>query len=299
MPPPAEQPEGREPPSDAVAAQPARARLVHFLCRRRADRFRAVRLGLSHHAALDAGRYRARSVRGGLRLADRPNAGRRAGRCREIGALRRRHRGRRHLRQRLDLCGAADLSDGAGRIGAARARELRARPGHGRDQPRPRRPCRDRRTARPQCALCFGRQRTGGGGDGRLRLSYFRARRFHRHGASARAGAVRAALDLRQRDRSRARPWRAAAAAADQAADQAGRADAQSAAADLRRLSASVSSRQCGHAAADGQRRHHAVEPMGDGDHRGLHRGAAACGRGFVAVDRHRRRKSGAAGRCC
>ena len=122
---------------DAVAAQPARARLVHLLCRRRANRFRAVRLGLSHHAALDAGRHRAGSVGGRLRLADRPNAGRRAGRCRAIGALRRRHRHRRHLHQRLDLCGAADFSDGAGGVGVARAGELRAGPGDGRDQPRP------------------------------------------------------------------------------------------------------------------------------------------------------------------
>ncbi len=102
-----------------------------------------------------------------------------------------------------------------------------------------------------------------------------------------------------QRNRSRARPWRAAAAAAHQAADQARRADAKPAAPDLRRLPAAVSSRQFGHAAAGRQRRHHAVEPMGDRDHRRLHRRAATRRRGAVAVGRQRRRKSGAAGRCC
>ncbi len=99
----------------------------------------------------------------------------------------------------LDLCGVADLPGRADRRGPARAGELRARPGHRRDQPRPRRPRRDRRAARPQRPLRLGRQRLRGGGDGRLRLSPVRARGVLRHRAAARAGAAGAAHALRRR----------------------------------------------------------------------------------------------------
>ena len=181
----------------------------------------------------------------------------------------------------------ADLSDGAGGIGAARAGELRARPRHGRDQPRPRRPRGYRRTAWPQRALCLGRQWPGGGGDGRMRLSPVGPRRVHRHRAAPGAGAVRAALDFRQRDRSRARPRLAGRGnRATRRRSRPGATDAQPAALDLRRLPLAVSSRQCRDAAADGQRRHHALEPMGDRAHRRLHRRAATRRRGIVAVGR-------------
>ena len=90
-------------------------------------------------------------------------------------------------------------------------------------------------------------------------------------------------------DRSRTRPRRSAAPARRQAAHQSRRVAAQSAAAHLCRLPAAVSSRQRRHAAADGQRRDHALEPMGDGADRGLYRRAAAGGRAAVAVGRNPR----------
>ena len=49
-------------PPHPVAAQPARARLVRVLRRRRADRLRPVHLGLSDHAEMDADRHRPRAV---------------------------------------------------------------------------------------------------------------------------------------------------------------------------------------------------------------------------------------------
>ena len=146
-----------------------------------------------------------------LRLAYRADAGRRIGRCRSLRARRRRHFDCGDLRERAHLCGAADFSGRAGGIGAARAGELRARPGHCGDQSRTGRPCRDRRTVRPQCTLRLGRQRPGGRRHGRLRLSALRTRRVRRHRTAAGASAVRAAVDLRERNRSRAGARRAAA----------------------------------------------------------------------------------------
>ena len=102
-----------------------------------------------------------------------------------------------------------------------------------------------------------------------------------------------------KRDRSRTRPRRGAAPARRQAAHQGDRIAAQSAAADLRRLPAAVPSRQRRHAAVDGQRRDHALEPMGDGADRGLYRRAAGGGRGAVAVGRNRAPSFGGGGRCC
>ena len=55
---------------------------------------------------------------------------------------------------------------------------------------------------------------------------------------------------------------------------------------DLRRRRAAVSTRQCGDAADDGRRGHHAVEPMGAGADRGLYHRAAGDRRADLAVGR-------------
>ena len=90
-----------------------------------------------------------------------------------------------------------------------------------------------------------------------------------------------------QRDRCRARAWRAARGVADnRPPTETRRSAAQAPAADPRRLRHAVPSRQRRHAAADGQRADDAVEPMGDGADRGLHRRAATGGRRVFAVGR-------------
>src|SRR5262249_5599481 len=112
-----------------VTPQLARARLVRLLRCRRADRVWALRLGLSDGAALDPGRYRPRFVRGWFRLTDRANAWWRAGRQGPFGTVRSRRCCGGDLRQRADLCGDADFSDGARPLDPAPGRELRAWPG--------------------------------------------------------------------------------------------------------------------------------------------------------------------------
>ena len=157
--------------ANAVAAEPARARLVHLLSCRRPDRVRAVHRGLSDHGKMDPG-------------ADRPRAvDRRRGRTDRADARRRHHRrgpvrtaGRGacdcdHRLQRARLCGLADLSRRGGGGDVACGRKLRARPGDRRDQPRPGRAARDRRTARAQRPLRVARQRRRRGRHGHLRLS--------------------------------------------------------------------------------------------------------------------------------
>ena len=95
----------------SLAAKPARPRLVRVLRRRRADRIRPVRLGLSDDAEVDAGRYRPGAV-------DRRHRRRCSGRCRAARSSMRRGRERlvagdcaeRDHRERAGLCVAADLS---------------------------------------------------------------------------------------------------------------------------------------------------------------------------------------------
>ena len=88
-------------------------------------------------------------------------------------------------------------------------------------------------------------------------------------------------------------------AARQPAADEIRRSAAPAPAPDPRRLRHAVPSRQLRHAAADGERRDDALEPMGDGPDRRLHRGAAVRGRGVLALGRTASRKSGGAGPCC
>ena len=215
---------------------------------------------------------------GGLVALVGPDARRRAGRRRAVRAAGRRPRDRGHQRQRAHLCDLADFSGGAGCRQPACRGELRAGAGDRRHQPRPGRPCRHRRTARPQCPLRVDRQRPRRRGDGRMRLFLLGARGLHRHRAAARSRRCwRFARISPQRDRSRAGPWRRRRSAApDTAAGRVLGSAAAAPAADLRRLHPAVPSRQRRDAAADGQRPDHALEPMGDRADRGLHRGAAA-----------------------
>ena len=144
---------------------------------------------------MDAVRYRPRPLRGRLRLTDRPDAGRSAGRRRALGTSRRRPRRRGDLRQRLGLRGHADLSVV---LSAAVLHSLAScvlGPGDRRDQPRPGRARRDRRATGTQRALRLRRQRARGGRHGRLRIFSFRPRRLLRHRPAARPGAPRAARD--------------------------------------------------------------------------------------------------------
>ena len=117
-------------------AQPARPRLVRVLCRRRANRFRALCLGLPDHAEMDADRYRPGPFRVRFRFADRANAGRRAGRCGALRTAGRRNGGWGDLPECVRVCGAADFPGSAVGVGRAFAGKLRARAGHRGDQSR-------------------------------------------------------------------------------------------------------------------------------------------------------------------
>ena len=119
---------------------------------------------------MDPGRDRPRAVDRRHRRPDRPDAGRRHHRCRALGKAGRGLCGRRHRRRALAyaawpifpvIAAAATLhADG----------ELRAGACDRGDQPRTGRTCRDRRTARAQCAVRLARQRLCRRTDGRLRL---------------------------------------------------------------------------------------------------------------------------------
>ena len=194
---------------------------------------------------------------GRLRLADRPDAGRRAGRCRALRAAGRRHRGRRDLRQRAGLCGAADLSRWCSSaavlhalascvLGPAIAAISLGLVGHAAIGERLGRNARFASVGNGLAAAAMGA------------CGYLLSARavFIVTVLLLGAGAARAAHDLAERDRSRARPRRACRGGApSKPPTKRGRTDAQSAAADLRRLPLAVPSRQCGDAAADGQRR--------------------------------------------
>ena len=225
---------------------------------------------------MDAGRHRPRLSVGGPRRAGRPDARRSAGRCRPLGTAGCGRRGRRDRRQRARLCGMADFPGRAGRRGAACRRELRARPGHRRDQPRPGRPCRDRRAARPQCALR------------RPSATALRQRQWARADISSRRGpSFSSRLPCSSRPCSRFAACRREEIDPERAHGDTPQRSADKSPVDLRsllrkrpllifaRLHHAVPSRQRRHASADGQRADDALEPMGDGADRRLHRRAA------------------------
>ncbi len=112
---------------------------------------------------------------------------------------------------RARLCGLADLSGGGDRGDPARGRELRARSGDRRDQPRSGRTARDRRTARAQRPLCVARQRRCRGRDGHLRLSSLQPLGVSRHLHSGDSDAAGAFAHPRERSRCRPRAWRGGA----------------------------------------------------------------------------------------
>ena len=283
----------------AFAAQPARPRLVRLLCRRRADRFRPVRLGLPHHAKMDAGRYRPRAFRRRLRLSDWTNAGRRAGRR---GALR--TAGRRHCRSRaicfsalayaalpmfpMVLSAAIVHALASCVLGPAIAAISLGLVGHAAISERLGRNARFASIGNGLAAAAMGAVRiffTARASSSSP--SFCWCRRCWRCAASPRARSIRSAPTARRRGARR------------QAADQARRLDAQPAAFDLCRLPASLSPRQRGDAAADGQRRHHALGALGDD----LDRAPALSFRSSSSPPSRRgsasARRSGAAGRCC
>ena len=164
---------------------------------------------------------------------------------------------------------------------AARRRELRARALHRRDQPRARRPCGDRRTARAQRALCLDRQRLRGGRHGRRRLFLSPHARFS---SSRPRCSIPTAARAAPHPPGEIDPERAHGGPVARKPDHAP--------VDVRTLLrkrpllilagcvAAVPSRQRRDAAADGQRADQALQRMGDDADRGLHRGAADRRRG-------------------
>ncbi len=219
----------------AFAPEPARARLVHLLSGGCADRVRAVHRGLSDDAEMDPGRDRLCAVDRRLGRPDRADAGRRHRRCRALRTAGGGPCGRDHRRQRAGICGMADLS-GRGRRGdAARRRELRARSGDCRDQPRSGRAARDRRAARTQRPLCVARQRRRRRRDGHLRLSAVEPLGVSRHLRSGDSDLAGAGADPRARNRCGAGAWRGDARGAGRQRHQRLQPDAPARAVDLRR----------------------------------------------------------------
>ena len=105
--------------------------------------------------------------------------------------------------------------------------------------------------------------------------------------------------DPAARDRPRAGAWRRARSRRPGTRARFRHPAAPASAADPRRLHHAVPSRQRRHAAADGQRADDALERMGDGADRGLHRRAAARRRRDLAVGRAAGRILGPAVLCC
>ena len=164
--------------ANPIARKSARPRLVHLLSRRRADRFRPLRGGLSDHAEMDAGRDRLRALDRRDRRPARTDTGRSHRRCRALRTAGGGSGGRDHRLQRAGLCAVADLSGGDGGRDAACARELCAGSSDCRDQPWSGRAARDRGAAWAQCPLCIARQRVRCGADGRVRLLSCRVNRY-------------------------------------------------------------------------------------------------------------------------
>ena len=200
---------------------------------------------------------------------------------------------------RADLRGLADFRGGADRGHHACRRELCAGAGDRRDQPWSCRPRRDRRTAWPQRPLCVHRQRPRRRRHGRLRLFFLSAGGVHRHRVAGGSDAACAAHDCGARDRSGTGAWRRARAQRRGQTRRAFPSCCASAPADLRRLHHAVPSRQRRHAAADGRRADGALERMGHGSDRRLHRRAAARRRRDIAVGRTSGRVVGPPAVCC
>ena len=98
------EPETRGAIAVSLAPEPARPRLVHLLSRRRADRLRSVRRGLSDDAKMDPGRDRLRAVDRRHHRPDRADARRRHRRCRPLRTAGREPCGRDHRRLRARIC---------------------------------------------------------------------------------------------------------------------------------------------------------------------------------------------------
>ena len=235
---------------------------------------------------MDAGRDRLRAVDRRHHRPARTDAGRRHRRCGAFRAADGGSGGRHHRLRRAGLCAMADLSGGDGRGDAACAGELRAGSGDCGDQPRPGRAVRNRGAARAQRPFRIAWQRFGGGADGRVRLPAVEPVGVFCHRTSRYPHIDGACADPRAGDRRGAIPRRRGAGGSRYRGHQRFPSPAPAPAADLCRRRAAVSARQCGHAAADGRRRHHAVEPMGAGADCGLHHRAAGHRRVDLAFGR-------------
>ena len=212
---------------------------------------------------MDAGRDRLRAFDRRDHRPARTDAGRSHRRC---GALRTADGwsgGRHHRQLRAGLCVVADLSGGGDGCDAACARELRPGSGDCGDQPRPGRAARDRGTARAQRPFRIAWQRFGGSPDGRVWLLPVEPIGVLCHRTSRYPHIDGACADPRAGDRRGAIPRRRGAGGSRYRGHQRVPSSAPAPAVDLRRRRVAVSARECGHAAADGGCRHHAVEPNG------------------------------------
>ena len=137
---------------------------------------------------MGAVRYRPGPDRGRPRRPGLPDARRRAGRCRPLGAAGCGARGGGDLSERACARDLAEFRRRDGIACPARGGELRAGAGHCRDQPRSCRPCCARRAARPQCALRLDRQRRRRGRHGCMRIARLQSGRVlpDRHPCCAR-----------------------------------------------------------------------------------------------------------------
>ena len=117
----------RNPRRTRPGARERRPRLVHLLPCRYPDWVRALRRRLPDGEFLDPGRYRPRAHRRRSGRAGRPDARRRAGRRRALGALGRGSRRGGDLHERVRHRAVAGVPDRDRRARAAGGRQLRAR----------------------------------------------------------------------------------------------------------------------------------------------------------------------------
>ena len=208
-------------------------------------------------------------------------------RRRAIGAARRRLRDDRDQRERAGAGAVADLSGRARRANPPCRRQLRAQSGDRRDQPGTRR---SRRASASGSAATRASPRSGAVSRRRAWARPAISCRTRRSSWSPRCWRFPRSSRSRISRANEIDPVRAHGGLAQGTHGHDGSGAAhpshQPVAADLCRLRRHLPARERGHASADGEHRHHALEHLGNDIGRGLHRGAATRGRGDFADGR-------------